>query len=235
LRAEGVAFTIVYMLYEASCNKQFIPMEELREVFDEAEISTLVKLLRDLRIIVSRKEYIEAIKYVRSILGLPKEDNSMLVTDSLSDEGIIALNPALIDEMRRKNGVGELSYHMVRSFITELLGSLELTANVGSLNDLVRDLSSKYEQRFKASVAKDIVISQACNLSDVEKASLAAAKLVSPARFNNVISILLGKARRLSDRISLDLTDEDVETYMLRGVNGRLAPQSHAALDQLGL
>jgi hypothetical protein len=222
------------MLYEASCNKQFIPIEELREVFDEGEISTLVKLLRDLRIIVSRKEYIDTIKHVRSILGLPKEDNSVLVADSLSDERIIALNPALVDEMRRKNGVGELSYHMVRSFITELLGSLELTANVGSLNDLVRDLSSKYEQRFKASVAKDLVISRACNLSDVEKASLAAAKLVSPARFNNVISILLGRARKLSDRISLELTDDDVEAYMLRGVNGRLAPQPHAPLDQLG-
>ena len=234
MRAEGVTFTIVYMLYEASCNKQFIPMEELREVFDEGEISTLVKLLRDLHIIVSRKEYIETIKHVRSILGFPKEDNAMLVADSLSDDGIIALNPALIDEMRRRNGVGELSYHMVRSFITELLGSLELTANVGSLNDLVRDLASKYQQRFKVSVAKDIVISHACTLSDAEKASLAAAKLISPARFNNVISILLSRARKLSDKISLDLSDEDVEVYMLRGVNGRLAPQPHAPFGQLG-
>jgi hypothetical protein len=221
------------MLYEASCNKQFIPMEELREVFDEGEISTLVKLLRDLRIIVSRKEYIDAIKYVRSLLGLPKDDSSLLVTDSLSDDGIIALNPALLDEMRRKNGDGELSYHMVRSFITELLSSLELTANVGSLNDLVKDMSSKYEQRFKISVAKDIVISNACTLSDVEKASLAAAKLVSPARFNSVISILLNRTRKLSDRISLELTEEDVEVYMLRGLKGRTAVEPHASVNRL--
>jgi hypothetical protein len=221
------------MLYEASCNKQFIPMEELREVFDEGEISTLVKLLRDLRIIVSRKEYIDAIKYARSLLGLPKDDSSLLVTDSLSDDGIIALNPALLDEMRRKNGDAELSYHMVRSFITELLSSLELTATVGSLNDLVKDMSSKYEQRFKISVAKDIVISNACTLSDVEKASLAAAKLVSPARFNSVISILLNRTRKLSDRISLELTEEDVEVYMLRGLKGRTATEPHHSVNHL--
>lgn len=219
LRAEGLAFTIVYMLYEASCNKQFIPIEELGEVLDEHEMSTLIKMLRDIRIIVSRKEYIDAINYVRSVLDLPKDDNSILIPDSLSDDGIVALNPAIVDEMRKTNGIGDLSYHMVRSFISELLGQLELTATMGSLNELVRDLAQRYDDKFKVAVAKDIIINYSCNLSDAEKVSLAAAKLVSPSKYDGVISIMLSRARKLAERISLELTEEDVEAYVIYGAN----------------
>jgi hypothetical protein len=222
------------MLYEASCNKQFIPIEELQEVFDEAQMSTLVKMLQDIHIIVSRKEYIETMKHVRSVLGLPKYDSSLLVADSCSDENIVALNPAVVEEMRKQNGQGELSYHMVRNFITELLGQLELTSQVGSLNELVRDLSSRYDDKFKVAVAKDIVIAHTCNLSDVEKTSLAAAKLVSPVRFNGVVSILLGRARHLAERISLELTEEDVEDYITYGLKRGLASDSQASAGFLG-
>ena len=201
------------MLYEASCNKQFIPTEELREVLDEAQMSTLLKMLQDIRIVVSRRQYIDAINHVRSVLGLPNDD-SVVVMDSISDDGVVALNPAVVEEMRRENGRDELSYHMVRNFITDLLGQLELTSQVGSLNELVRDLSSKYEQKFKVAIAKDIVFSHSCSLSEAEKASLAAARLVSPARFNNVVSILLNRARRFAERMSLDITEEDVTSYI---------------------
>jgi len=215
LRADSLAFTIVYMLYEASCNKRFIPTEELKEVVGEAEVATLVKMLRDMRVIVSRKEYCDAIRHVRSILNLPSEDSSILVFDSLSDDGIIALNPAVIEEMRKK-GHGDLSYNIVRRFISDLLSSMELAANVGSLNELVREMATKYDAQFKVALAKDIVINQSCNLSEVERASLAAAKLASPVRFNNVMTILLTRAQRLAGRISLELTQEDVEEYVLR-------------------
>ncbi|WXG44471.1 MAG: hypothetical protein WED04_10630 [Promethearchaeati archaeon SRVP18_Atabeyarchaeia-1] len=233
MRAEGLTFTIVYMLYDASCRKQFIPLDELREVFDEGEMSTLIKLLRDLRIIVSRREYIETIKYVKAKLGLPKEDDSVLTCDSLADDGIIALNPALIDEIGRNDGKSGSSYQMIRSFITDLLGSLELTANVGSLNELVKDMALKHEESFRVAVAKDIIINHACNLSDVEKASLAAAKLVSPPRFSGVISILLSRARKLAERVSLELSEEDVESYLLRGFNGNSDAESRAHVSSL--
>ena len=202
------------MLYEASCNKQFIPMEELREVLDEAEMSTLLKMLKDIRIVVTRKEYVETVKQVRSVLGLPRDETSFLVADTIADDSIVALNPAVVEEMRKENGQGELSYHMVRNYMTDLLGQLELTSQVGSLNELVKDLSSKYEARFKVAVAKDIVFAHSCNLTEAEKASLAAAKLVSPARFSNVISILLNRARHFAQRISLEITEEDVANYL---------------------
>jgi hypothetical protein len=216
LRADSLAFTIVYMLYEASCNKRFIPTEELREVVGETEVSTLVKLLRDMRVIVSRKEYCDAIRHVRSALNLSGEDSSILVFDSLSDDGIIALNPAVIEEMRKKNGYGELSYNMVRRFISDLLGSMELAANMGSLNELVKEMATKYDAKFKIAVAKDIIVNNSCSLSEVERASLAAAKLASPLKFNNVVTILLTRAQRLAERISIELTQEDVEEYVLR-------------------
>jgi hypothetical protein len=203
------------MLYEASCKREFIPTDELREVLDEAQMSTLMKILRDIRIVVSRKEYVEAMKHTKSVLGLPRDESTSLVTDSISDDSIVALNPAVVEEMRKKNGLGELSYHMVRNFMTELLGQLELTSQVGSLNELVRELSSAYETKFRAAIAKDIVMDHSCNLSEAEKASLAAARLVSPARFNDVISILLSRARRLAARISLNLTEEDVTNYIM--------------------
>jgi hypothetical protein len=215
------------MLYEASCSKQFIPIEELREVLDEAEMSTLIKMLQDIRIIVNRKDYIETIRCVRSMLGLPLEGASEEL-DSYSDDRIVALNPAVVEEMRRENGQGELSYHMVRSFISDLLGQLELTSHVGSLNELVRDLSSKYDEKFKMTVAKDIVIAQSCKLSDVEKTSLAAAKLVSPVKFNGVVSILLNRARRLGERISLELTEEDITDYLVCDLNRSAAGNTQA-------
>lgn len=232
MRAEGLTFTIVYMLYEASCSKQFIPIEELREVLDEAEMSTLIKMLQDIRIIVNRKEYIETIRYVRSMLGLPVDDTSAAL-DSYSDDRIVALNPAVVEEMRRENGQGELSYRMVRGFISDLLGQLELTSHVGSLNELVRDLSSKYEEKFKMAVAKDIVIAQSCKLSDVEKTSLAAAKLVSPVKFNGVVSILLNRARRLGERISLELTEEDITDYVIYDLNRSATSNTQARVGLL--
>jgi hypothetical protein len=202
------------MLYEASANKQFIPMEELREVLDDAEMSTLMKMLRDIRIVVTRKQYIETMRQVKSVLGLPRDESSFLVTDSIANDSVLALNPAVVEEMRKENGQGELSYHMVRNFMNELLGQLELTSQVGSLNELVKDLSSKYESKFKIAIAKDIVFTHSCNLTDAERASLAAARLISPSRFSNVVSILLNRARRLAERISLDITEEDVTDYI---------------------
>jgi hypothetical protein len=203
------------MLYEASCKREFIPTDELREVLDEAQMSTLMKILRDIRIVVSRKEYIETMEHTKSVLGLPRDSDSDLAIDSVSDDSVVALNPAVVEEMRKRNGQGELGYHMVRNFMTELLGQLELTSQVGSLNELVRDLSSTYEAKFRAAVARDVVMDHSCNLSEGEKASLAAARLVSPVRFNGVILILLSRARRLAQRISLDLTEEDVTNYIM--------------------
>nr|MDO8133534.1 hypothetical protein [Candidatus Njordarchaeum guaymaensis] len=220
MRADSLAFTIVYMLYEASCNKKFIPTKELRDVVGEADVSTIVNLLRDMRVIVSRKEYCDTIRQVRCGLNLPGEDNGSLVFDSLSDDGIIALNPAVVEEMRKKNGHGELSYNMVRHFISDLLGSMELAANMGSLKELVKDVATKYEDKFKIAVAKDIIISHSCSLSEVERASLAAAKLASPVKFSNVMTVLLTRAQRLAGRMSLELTQEDVEEYVLRGSSG---------------
>jgi hypothetical protein len=234
LRAEGLTFTIVYMLYDASCSKQFIPLDEVKEVFDEGEVTTLVKLLRDLHIIVSRKEYIETIRDVRSRLGLPRDEGGVLTCSSPSDDGIVALNPALIEDMRRAFGQGEPNYHMIRSFISDLIGSLELTANVGSLNDLVRDMSLRYEAKFKVAVGKDIIINHACNLSDMEKASLAAAKLVSPPKFASVISILLSRAQKVAERIPLELTEGDVEAYLLRGFNSPRVTEARSPIDLVG-
>jgi hypothetical protein len=206
------------MLYEASCNKRFIPTEELRDVVGEAEVSTLVKLLRDMHVIVSGREYCDTVRQVRSALNLTSEDDSSLVLDSLSDDGIIALNPAVIEEMRQKDGRIGLGYNMVKHFIRGLLSSMELAANIGSLNDLVKDLATKYNTKFKTAVAKDIVINRSCSLSEVEKASLAAAKLASPAKFENVMTIILARAQRLAERMSLEITQEDVEEYALRGL-----------------
>lgn len=218
MRADSLAFTVTYMLYEASCNKRFIPADELRDVVGETEVSTLVKLLRDMRIIVSGREYCDAVRQVRSALNLTSEDDSSLVLDSLSDDGIIALNPAVIEEMRQKNGRNGLGYNMVKRFIRDLLSSMELAANIGSLNDLVKDLATKYSTEFKTAVAKDIVINRSCSLSEVEKASLAAAKLASPAKFESVMTIILARAQRLAERMSLELTQEDVEEYALRSL-----------------
>jgi hypothetical protein len=229
LRADSLAFTIVYMLYEASCNKSFIPTEELRDVVGENEVSTLIKLLRDMKIIVSRKEYCDAIRQVRNALNLPSDEDNILVFDSLSDDGIIALNPAVIEEMKKKNGHGELSYNMVRRFISDLLGSMELAANVGSLKELIKEMATKYENKFKIAVAKDIVINNSCNLSEVERASLAAARLASPGKFNNVVSILLTRAQRLAGQVSVELTQEDVEDYVLRSSSGEAVRGSSAS------
>jgi hypothetical protein len=217
------------MLYEASCNKRFIPTEELGEVVGETEVSTLIKLLRDMKIIVSRKEYCDAIVQVRNALNLPSDENSILVFDSLSDDGIIALNPAVIEEMKKKDGHGELSYNMVRHFISDLLGSMELAANVGSLTELIKEMATKYENKFKIAVAKDIVINNSCNLSEVERASLAAARLASPSKFNNVVSILLTRAQRLAGQVSVELTQEDVEDYVLRSSSGEAVRDSPAS------
>jgi hypothetical protein len=93
---------------------------------------------------------------------------------------------------------------------------------------LVKDMSVKHEENFRVAVAKDIIINHACNLSDVEKASLAAAKLVSPARFSSVISILLSRARKLAESVSLEISEVDVEAYLLRGFNGKSDAESRA-------
>jgi hypothetical protein len=189
-------------------------MDELREALDEAQMSTLMKMLRDTWIVVSRKDYVETTKHTRSVLGLPKDDSCALAMDSVYDDRIVALNPAVVEEMRKRYGRAELSYHMVRNFMADLLGQLELTSQVGSLNEFFRDLSSTYEAKFKVAVAKDIVMSYSCNLTEAEKASLTAARLISPVKFSGVISILLSRARRLAQRISLELTEEDIVNYI---------------------
>jgi hypothetical protein len=47
---------------------------------------------------------------------------------------------------------------------------------------------------------------------------LAAAKLASPAKFENVMTIILARAQRLAERMSLEITQEDVEEYALRSL-----------------
>lgn len=126
MRAENLAFAIVYMLHEASCNRQFIPVADFKDVLGESEVSTLIKMLRSVHIIITEKEFSDVVARAKAALHLTENGIGAYADDFPSSDGddIIALNPALVDEMKR-NYPGQLGYQMVRRFVSGFLGRLE--------------------------------------------------------------------------------------------------------------
>jgi len=216
MKGRGIFMAISHVLYDAASVGCFVSIREVSEFLDEdqKEVLSTMRVLHNVMVAVSQKEYMEMEEKVLCELETceDKEQFQRRNQSSSDNESSYTLNP-IVFSLIEKGIASAPVYSALKTVISELLNQWENSAKDGKLGEFTVKLSANHRDGMVKEITRRVVLRETCDLTE-EEAERYRKFPMTIEMFKRIVANRFLEAYKLGNKMGITITPSDVITYI---------------------
>jgi hypothetical protein len=216
MKGRGIFMAVSHLLFEAAEVGDFVSIEDVGEFLDEDEkdILTTMRVLHNIMVAVSQKEYMEIEKKVLTQIETDQYNGKVGISKPTApeDESRYTMNPIVFTLIEKGLSAAPV-YSALKTVISELLDQWENSAEEGKLSEFTAKLSMDHREGMVQEIARRVALRETCELTE-EEAERYRKLPMTIDMFKRIVANRFLKAYKLGNRLGVNIAPSDVITYI---------------------